>query len=288
VSHHELQRALVISLYDATFPAALASDPGLVAGLTAAERGQLLQVDPRALRTDPLRRRRTLRTLAEEFKASTTLALAETRSLAFAEGFFASPQFRDAVLARRPLAPALGEFLLAAVDAGRLRTALLRDIVRLELTAARCRRARELPPRPGIALAPGVAVAALDAAALPAVQLVERWLFELGLMPQAALCDDAPPVPALPAAAGGTTRFLWTPATSGVSLTTIDEGLYRVLATLEPPATRAQAAAALVATGVPAARADELVQTLLEEGLLAEGPPPGAELLAHAREGGHT
>jgi Na+/proline symporter len=53
---------------------------GTLGELTAAGRGQLFAVDRRAFRTDPLRRRRTLRTLSEEFKASTTLVLADNLS----------------------------------------------------------------------------------------------------------------------------------------------------------------------------------------------------------------
>ena len=64
MSHHALQRALVIALHDDGFVAAMHADPDAVLaplGLDEGERRQLLAVDRRAFRTDPLRRRRVLR-----------------------------------------------------------------------------------------------------------------------------------------------------------------------------------------------------------------------------------
>jgi hypothetical protein len=278
VSHHALQDALVIALHDATFVEALHRDPdATLVGLelTRAERAQLAAVDPRAFRTDPLRRRRILRVLAEELRASTTLALAETRSLAFAEGFFESAEFRGAVIGRRPLVLAFGEYLASAG----LAAPLAAEIIRLETLLARCRRDRLRPPAAGLALAPGVAVATFDAATLPAVQALERYVFELALMPQAALCDDRPPPPAA-APSGERAHLLVTPAQAGVSLTAIDEGLFRVLRRLAVPIDRRDAAVALAPEGVPAAAADDLLQSLIEDGLLADGWPPDAQLIA--------
>jgi hypothetical protein len=278
VSHHALQHALVIALHDETFVAELARDPeGTLAplGLTGAEIAALAAVDPRALRTDPLRKRRTLRILAEEHRASITLALAETRSLAFAERFFASSAFRRAVIERRPLALAFGEYLAGADIAA----PLFGEIVRLETLLARCRRDKERPPSRGIALAPGVAVDAFDAATLPAVQALESYVFELALMPQVALCDDRP-VPPAATPSGATAHLLVTPSGGGVSLSTIDAALYRVLVALRTPTELPRAAAALAPAGVPSARAADLLQSLLEEGLLAEGWPVDATLIA--------
>ncbi len=278
MSHRALQNALVIALHDEGFVAAMHRDPeGTLQPLrlTPAERRQLLAVDPRAFRTDPLRRRRILRVLAEELRAATTIALAETRSLAFAERFFGSPQFRAAVIERRPLVLAFGEYLAGAG----LAAPLAGDIIRLETLLARCRRDRLRPPARGIALAPGVAVATFDAATLPAMQALERYVFELGLMPQVALCDDRPPPP-VAAPSGEPAHLLVTPAASGVSLTTIDGDLHGVLSRLATPIERKDAAAALAPAGVPAAAAGDLVQSLLEDGILSEGWPTDAQLIA--------
>lgn len=270
MSHHTLQHALVIALHDPGFVEAMHADPeGTLAplSLTTAERAQLLAVDRRAFRTDPLRRRRLLRTLAEELKVSTTLALWETRSAAFVEAFFGSRFFREAVARRGSLAPAFGEFLAATP----LRTPQARDVIRLETTTARCRRDRHGAPHEGTALAPGVAVGAFDAATLETVQRVERYLFELKLMPQLALCPDGPALPELPAVGGGTAWLLFTPSQGGVSLTPIDEDLHRVLAAFATP--RADPAAA--PHGVPRARVAALVASLVDEGLLTSATPRG-------------
>ena len=53
---------------------------------------QLAAIDPRALKLDRLLRRRTLRTLFDEYKASTTLYLARARKLAALDDFFRSPR----------------------------------------------------------------------------------------------------------------------------------------------------------------------------------------------------
>src|SRR5262249_12368608 len=81
-----------------------------------------------------------------------------------------------------------------------------------------------------------------DAATLPAVQALERYVFELGLMPQAALCDDRPPPP-VASPSGQISHLLVTPGGSGVALTAIDADLHRVLARLETPIARKDAAA---------------------------------------------
>src|SRR5262249_55054188 len=105
------------------------------------------------------------------------------------------------------------------------------------------------------------------------------YVFELGLMPQVALCDDRPPPP-VAAPAGHAAHLLVTPTATGVSLTTIDEDLHRVLAALATPIPRERAAAPLAPAGGPAAAARDLVQSLLEDGLLSEGPPADAVLIA--------
>jgi hypothetical protein len=268
-AHHALQRALVIALHDEGFVAAMHADPEGVLGplgVGARERAQLLGVDRRAFRTDPLRRRRLLRVLSEEIKVAATLALWETRRVAFLEGFFASPTFRTAVATRAPLAPAFGEFLGAAG----LRTPQLGDVARLETLTARCRRARHAAPRPGVALAPGVATAAFDGGVLDTIQAVERFLFELGLMPQLGLCADGPGLPPLPPPGGATLHLLLAPSSTGVALTPIDEDLHRVLCALAEPVT--DVARALAPCGVPASQAAHLVASLAEDGLVTSAP----------------
>src|SRR4030095_5119129 len=92
--HLAAQRAVVRMLFDPEFARAVRQAPDeVLPALPPALRTQLAALDDRTLRVDRLRRLRALRTLAEEFKGATTLALAETRSLGFLEQFFSSAPF---------------------------------------------------------------------------------------------------------------------------------------------------------------------------------------------------
>lgn len=274
MGHIALQRVVVRMLYDDSFAEAAHADPDVLAraGLAPEERAQVLSVDRRAWRTDPLRRRRTLRILADEFKASTTLALAETRSLASLEGYFSSPQFHNAVQERRSIALAFGDFLAAAVEAGRLATPQLRDVVRLETAMARCRRdARARPPIPPgtVRLAAGVAVGAFEANVISTIQRAEQYLFEVGLMPAVALCADAPALGDLPPVRAETIHLLLTTAGGHVSLSYLDAATFEILSVAASPAGRAELTELLVRRGVPAAAAGETLDALVAEGILA-------------------
>jgi hypothetical protein len=264
VSHRGVQQALVILAHDPGFVTAMHEDPdGALGrlGLSAAEKAQLLAVDRRAFATDPLRARRVLKVLAEELKVATTLALWETRSARVAEGFFGSSFFRAAVVDRTALAPAYGAYLAAMP----LRTPQLPDVIRFETMLARCR--RDVAPRGGVGLAPGVASGAFDAGVLETIQRVERFLFELALVPQLAFCADGPALPELPPVGAGTIYLAVTPA----GLTHIDADLHRVLAALATPVARAEVARALAPAGVPPAKAEALVASLVEDGWVVGG-----------------
>jgi hypothetical protein len=123
----------------------------------------------------------------------------------------------------------------------------------------------------------------LDASVVPAIQAVERYLFEVGLMPQVALCDDAPRLPPLRPLAGVDEFFLLQPAGADVALSPIDAALHAVLSAFAMPVPRAQAAPTLTTrANVPASRAAELLEGLLLEGLLSEGPPGEGDRLARS------
>lgn len=115
MSYHTLQKLLVRMLFDERFVAEVYAEPvRAFAGLdlTEIERSQLLSVDRRVWQHDMLRRKRTLQTLAEEFKISTTIVLAETRSLASLENFFSSSFFHRSIQERGSMGRAFSEFLL--------------------------------------------------------------------------------------------------------------------------------------------------------------------------------
>lgn len=246
MSHHTLQKLVVRMLFDEEFVEEVYAAPDrTLAGfdLTEAERGQLLGVDRRAWRQDALRRRRTLRTLAEEFRISTTIILAETRSLASLERFFSSQFFHRSIEDRGSMGLAFAEFLLDGRRNGRWEAPQIADVVRLEAAIAGCRRtlaregeqeAGELPAtisdRARIKLAPGYDVASFQANVIATIQHVERYLFELSLMPAMALCDDAPRLTGLPEVdLQKKVYLLFGPGAAGISITNLDKSDFLVL-----------------------------------------------------------
>lgn len=246
MSHHTLQKLIVRMLFDEQLTAAVYAEPETaLAGfdLTGPERAQLLSVDRRAWRYDALRQRRTLRTLAEEFKISTTIILAETRSLASLEAYFSSRFFHAAIQDRGSLARGFAEFLLDGCQRGAWISPQIADVVRLENAMVGCRRSlalagreepAELPtkinPQARVKLAAGHDVASFQANVIETIQHVEKYLFELSLMPAMALCDDAPKLSGLPVVnAQQKAYFLFHPGAAGISMTILDKTAYLVL-----------------------------------------------------------
>jgi hypothetical protein len=282
MGHAALQRVLVRMLYDDAFVREVHEDAeGALAGegLSDDERAWLAAADPRAFRADPLRRQRTLRILNDEFKASTTLALAETRSLSFALGFFSSTEFHEAVRARRVIVTAYGEYLLAATRDGRLRTPQLPEVIRLEAKMAGCRRdaraartkeASSVGGAPQMRLAPGVGIGAFGAHVLDTVHRVEQYLFEVGLMPAVALCDDAPRIVDLPPVSEERVFLLFTTDGANVAMTYAEPPVFALLESASHAATRASLESVLGGFGMSAAAARAAVDGFLAEGLLAE------------------
>src|SRR5262249_38308472 len=242
---HTLQKLMVRMLFDEEFVEEVYAAPERALGghdLTEAERSQLLGVDRRAWRHDPLRRRRTLRTLAEEFKVSTTIILAETRLLASLELFVSSRFFHGSGEERASMGLAFAEFLLDGFRRGEWKTPQIADVVRLEAAIAACRRALaregtlagDLPAtisdRARVRLAPGYDVAGFQANVIATIQRVEQYLFELSLMPAMALCGDAPRLPALPEVAEQKKVYLlFSPGAAGISITNLDKSDFLVL-----------------------------------------------------------
>jgi hypothetical protein len=279
MTHLAAQRALVRMLFDAGFARAVREQPDEVLGHVAPPlRRQLAAVDERALRQDRLRLRRTLRALAEEWRGSTTLALAESRSLAALERFFSSTAFHRAVEERGVLSLAFGEFLAEQVAEGALRGPHLADVLALEAALARARRAAPNEDENGkrqtenerdrLARARGVFPVEIAAGALAALQQAERYLFEVGLMPAVALCDDAPRL-VLDAATHDRRRLhlCTVPVTDGdgVRLVTIDAELHALLVSLPAPRRPADLLADARARGLDDARARARLAELIDD-----------------------
>jgi hypothetical protein len=285
MSHHTLQNLVVRMLFDETFMEEVYGDPErALAGLdlTETERSQVLAVDRRAWRYDALRRKRTLRTLVEEFKVSTTIVLSETRSLASLERFFSSQFFHSAIRERGSLGIAFSEFLFDGCKRGAWKAPQVENIVRLEVTIAGCRRrlAREgeyeigalpttISDRARVRLAPGYDVGSFQANIIATIQEVEQYLFEVSLMPAMALCDDAPRLPRLPEVDRAKNQYLlFSPGASGISLTNLDKPSYLVLyqarRALEIKSLLSRASVA----GVQPRRSQEVLSEWIENGAL--------------------
>jgi hypothetical protein len=269
VSHHALQRALVVALHDPAFVAAMHADPdGALAPfrLEPAEQAQLLAVDRRAFAVDRLRARRVLKAIAPELQASMAIALAETRSFAFADAFFSSPAFHGAILHDQPLVFALADYLAGAG----LTTPQLAGVLAIERARAESRRDLARRPGPGLSIAPGIRLLATTAGALAALQAAEQHLFELALLPHMALCDDRPPL-ALPAPGGDPLHL----AVRAGELSDLPEPLFRTLHALENAATRGPVArrdmaAVLASVSLRVPDPEQLAADLLADGYLTE------------------
>jgi len=224
--HLATQQALVRMLFDPAFAAAVRRDPGsALPELPSTLRAQLAAIDPRALKLDRLLGRRVLRTLFDEFKASTTLLLARKKRLAYLDRFFAANEFVD-VLAQRPLHDAYAAFLIAADHS-------LSGVVAIENGLAWSRRRRAPRPDGRVHRAPGVSPIPTTKGALVALQQTEQYLFEVGLMPAVALCEDAPPLVLDEQAADETRLDLVAVHTeTGHSLVTVDQATLELLLSL--------------------------------------------------------
>jgi hypothetical protein len=290
MSHRTLERLFVRLLFDPSFVEALHADAdAALAGLDLAshERDQLLAVDRRAWGHDPLRRLRSLRTLVDEFKTSTTLALAATRSTAALDSYFSSREFHDAVQHRGSMALSFADFLDRIARERGFADTRFTDALALETALARCRReigggyvepsgaSLPLDRETRLRLAPGHAIGRYDANVVEVVNAVERYLFEVGLMPAVALCDDAPRLAGLPPLAGTETYLLALPSSTGVSLMPVDDDYGRVLeAFAAGTATVGEASDRAISRGVLAEDISDMLESLAEERVLVSADSP--------------
>ena len=159
VSHLALRRVMIRLLHAPKFAAALAADAerALAAeDLTPTERRWLAEVAPAAWHADRDRPARVLAALAEEFPL--TLRLDATR----AAGFFAAPEFHEAIQRRGSLALAFGAHL------GRSDDPRVRALARVESAIAAIRRADQVDgtTTPGLRLSPRARVVSAPAGTL--------------------------------------------------------------------------------------------------------------------------
>ncbi len=268
-------------LYDPAFVAEVYDSPKISlsdSNLSEDEIRQLLATDRRAWLTDPLRRRRSLRALTDEFKASTTIALAETRSIARLDAFFSSRHFHQCVKPGGSMALAFSEFLSDDIRAGKLTTTILPEVLRFETVRAKCRRESPEPPARAVEgeisdttvlkLPSRTAVGSFNAATIPAIQAVEQYLFEVGLMPACVLADDAPRLEGLPTPSKEKVYLLFSPGAADTVVADIPRAEFLTLFEFRRPTAIRDAVAKAAKAGVPAQTAVDLVAGALEAGAL--------------------
>jgi hypothetical protein len=217
-------------LFDPAFAAQVRTSPdAALPSLPPDLRAQLAAIDPRALKLDRLIGRRVLRTLFDEFKASTTIYLAHTRRLSALDAFYASSQFARAVAGELSLGAAYVGFLVGELPS-------LRSIASIEDGLHRARRPQAVPRDGRVHRVPGVHVVETTKGGLAALQQAEQYLFEVGLMPAVALCEDAPSLTLDARAHDPEPLYLVTvPTEAGHSLVTIDRETYLSLLSLPQP-----------------------------------------------------
>jgi len=250
-----LQRVVVRMLHDPAFAQAVFAGAGLPE-LTDAERGLLLASDPRAYRTDPYRRSRLLQALIEEFPCATALVSRGGRALDRVDAFLSSPDFHQAVQGRRSVALAWGCWLGVRAP----------GVAALEHAVARARRWRR-PRGPGLALATGVQPVALQVGALARWQHLSA---RLGPEPLAALVGGAVDLGSPPPLADGHEHWVVVCSPDGqTGLVGGSEGTHAVLDQARTPVPMDRLLAALADADTDEATAREVLQALLEDGLLA-------------------
>lgn len=248
MSQH-LQRFAVRMLYDPSLVAQI-YEGRPVDGLSEAERSLLTAGPRRAWGTDRLRRSRTLQALLEEFSAS-----AAVTGLPVLHGFFSAPEFHDCIQQRGRLTEAFGRWLEPL--AGRVAV--------LERSIAQSRRDDPIPTGV-IARAPGLVPVSLPGDTL---QLWQQLRAQLGAQPLRLLVSKTfRPVP-LPPPASDTEHWLIERGPDGdVRLGGGSAALNGLLAAA--PASRAALEQVAVMLGATTEEAGEIIDDLLQEGLLEE------------------
>lgn len=274
MSHTALQRVVVRMLHDPSFVAAVFAHPERALAdvdLTTTERDWLRSADPRRFTADPLRPRRVLKGLLDEYKASSALAVAATRRLATLDAYFASPIFHACIQSRGSMAIAFGDFL-GALD-GDPRIAA---VARLEQALVRARRGRR-PTRPAGRFAAEarwvrsshVVPVAVHEGTLEIVQAVERVLFEISLAPIAALADDGPNLASVPQLGTTPAHYLAElDAQGNAGLSEASEGLFALLEHAAQPVAGTQLIEAARALGADPGEELDILQPLVDDGSL--------------------
>ena len=244
-----LQRFAVRMLYD---PALVDRVYGgqAVDGLSAADRALLTAGSRVAWGTDRLRRSRTLQALLEEYPVSAAFT-----GLSVLHGFFSAPEFHDCIQQRGRLSEAFGHWLEPL--AGRIAV--------LERSIAQSRRDDPVPSGV-IRRAPGLVPVSLSEDTL---QIWQQIRAHLGPQPLSRLVSKTFRPVALPPPTGEVAHWLIERGPGGdVQLGGGSAALNGLLSAA--PAPRAALLRVAVALGASTEEAGEIIDDLLQEGLLEE------------------
>lgn len=247
-----LQRVIVRMLYDPSLVARV-YDGHTPAPLTDAQ-AELLRRQPRgAWGTDPYRPSRTLQALIEEYPASAALT-----GVPPLHGFFQGEVFHRAIMDRRVLSLAFGDWIAARAGA----------VARFEQAVATLRRRQPVSvPAGQLCCAPRLWPVSLPDNTVAAWQQVKAGL---GPRPLEALLDSDRPLPAAPALGPGQEHWLLEVDASGqIQLGGGSAGLNGLLRAAARPVSVAALAEAALSLGAESPdEAREICGELLEQGLL--------------------
>ncbi len=221
------------------------------------ERELLRSADPRALATDDMRRARAMHVLLDEYPVSAALL-----GLDRVDRFFASEQFRRCVFARGSMTHAFGRDYLRdrSKGVGQLETAMVfaRRPLRAPLMTA-------APPGTGLERTPGV-----EALTVPEGTLAwyQRGRARLGEQPLRALAKLRKPWAQKPPRRGREHLLIETAADGSLSISGASGALVGLLRAAEAGPTRGGLSEVAVELGAEADEVDELLDGLLDDGLL--------------------
>ncbi|HGG58168.1 MAG TPA: hypothetical protein ENK31_10265 [Nannocystis exedens] len=244
-----IQQAMVCMLFDPRYEALVRSEQPLDE-LNPDERALLRHQDPRSLRTDPMRRPRALQAILEEYPVSAALL-----GLPQVDQFFASPIFRAVIRKRGSMAIAFAEFLGKRA----------RGVGMIEAAIARTR--RPAPPQPGLGCSPLFVPLIVPRGTLDWYQ---KALLRLGPRPLRSLAKLPRPWRKRPPKGGAEYLLIEGKSDGQTALGGASEGLVRLLLAASRPRPRAEIAAAARRLGAEADEADELLDELLNDGLLTQ------------------
>ncbi len=298
MSTRDLYRVMVRMLYDESFARAIYEDTrAALAGeeITAVEASWLVAPDPRAYRTDPWRRSRSLGVLMEEFPTAAAFVLRRGREgprrpeTELLDAFFSSGNFHRSVRDGESMVFAFAEYLAAEVHGGIRADARVAPLVRLETAIARVRRAgaRSLvatsravaDPSSALQLAPWAKILELPSGTTQLHDRISRALVARGRTALQSLLDARWSLPVLlDLAPDASEHVLVEPSAlddgdamdKQVVYATITAELFHLLAAAEEPVPREGLAARARELGAEAGTEAEIVRSLVGDGLLAE------------------